>query len=192
MGAGAGGGPGYHAARVRYPAAAGLHPGARLPPPARRERVPGPPPAPAPTAPPSSPSPVPWPGHPWLRAAKSTTVGADRSKRPVLGSARPRLGSFQARLAPGSTPPGELDRVRVLSRSARCRAEREGPAGGGWGWGKGSTDPFPSSERRESSARMEPSRRGAAHARRVVAATPSPAPSPHPPARYARSTSERF
>src|SRR5438105_1810725 len=34
---------------------------------------------------------------------------------------------------------------------------------------------------------MEPSRRGAAHGCRVVAATPSPTPSPHPPARYARA-----
>jgi len=183
------GGPGYHAARVRCPGAAGLHPGAPRPPPLGGNGSRDPPPDPPP--------------HPPVRlpCLGPVTLGLGQRNRrrsaPTGSSARSRIGSNSAWHDLGATR-SRLDGDRrarcawVLRRSARCRAEREGPAGGGWGWGKGSTDPFPSSERRESSARMEPSHSGAAHARRVVAATPSPTPSPHPPARYARSTSERF
>src|SRR5207245_9520390 len=117
------------------------------PPPDRGERAPGPPPAPPP------PPPV------RLPCLGPVTLGLGQRNRrrsaPTGPSARSRIGSNSSWPDLGATR-SRLDGDRrarcawVLRRSARCRAEREGPAGGGWGWGKGPTDPFPPSERRES------------------------------------------
>src|SRR5207253_9223626 len=95
--------------------------------------------------------------------------GAPCPDRPDLGWARSGGARLQTRRRRASSIAGGFG-VEALGVGRGGKGRRVGAGGGG---------------RRESSARMEPSRRGAAHACRVVAATPSP--TPNPPARYARA-----
>ena len=112
-------------------------------------------PTPRPTA---SPSPVLSPAHPNRASRTRSSLGARSYSR---GSVAAILVAA-AELHSGAKPTAEGRRV------------------GWWGWGGGHRNSFPVSERREPSAGMEPSRRGAAQACRVV---PGPPPQPRHPTR---------
>ena len=128
------GGPGYHAARVRCPGAAGLHPGAPRPPPLGGNGSRDPPPDPPP--------------HPPVRlpCLGPVTLGLGQRNRrrsaPTGSSARSRIGSNSAWHDLGATR-SRLDGDRrarcawVLRRSAgvgrRGKGRRVGAGGGGRG-----------------------------------------------------------
>ena len=114
----------------------------------------------------TSPSPRPANAEP---GARETTMSM-RPEEPERRSERADHLAAQEQARPRLVRERSLDPIRAPDRHA-SRAR-----GGGWGWGR--TGPVPVKYQRESSARMEPSRRGAANACRVVRSTPPPTPAP--------------